>query len=193
VLHVKTRGPAEHLHFEPVEASRAGRGEIDLAWMSPHVGYELLDGARREVGIGNQDVRRLRHQRNSYKILLRFEMQPRKQRRIDGERANIAEKDGVAVGRSACGLRHADIAGRARPVVDDNGLSEKLRHAVLHNARDKVGGAGGRERHDHPDRLAGVVSGISREACGRRKRQHDDYSSDQFTHANLRRPRVFVG
>ncbi|MPM72548.1 hypothetical protein SDC9_119524 [bioreactor metagenome] len=72
-------------------------------------------------------------------------------------RAHGAHEQRVAVRRSACGHGAANVAARARAVVHHHGLTELLRQILRDHARQNVGGAARRERHDDGDRLAGIV------------------------------------
>src|SRR5450759_60623 len=48
------------------------------------------------------------------------------------------------------------IAAGAADVFDHDRLAQRFRHAVLDDARDRVGHATGRERHHHDDGAIGV-------------------------------------
>ena len=85
-------------------------------------------------------------------------------------RAELAEIEGVAVGRRAHHAADADAAAGAADVLDDHRLAERLPQPIVQDARDGVGRAAGRERHDHGDRPRriglrerGVAAG---ERCG---------------------------
>jgi hypothetical protein len=69
---------------------------------------------------------------------------------------HVADEQGVAVGR---GLRRGlerDIAVRARAVLDDEALAERLGELRRDDPRDDVRRAAGRVGHEHPHRAAGV-------------------------------------
>ena len=66
------------------------------------------------------------------------------------------QQHGIAVGRGTGGAAGSDHAAGAADVLDDELLAERLRHAVLDDARDRIGGAAGRERHHQRDRTAGI-------------------------------------
>jgi hypothetical protein len=71
-------------------------------------------------------------------------------------RADGAHEQRVAVARRLRGQRCADVAARARTVVDHDGLAERLAQLQADDAGQDVGGATGRERHDHGDRLGRI-------------------------------------
>jgi hypothetical protein len=75
----------------------------------------------------------------------------------------------VAVGLRAHGGLHADRAARARSVVDDDGLAQRIRHFLRDDARHDVGAAARRERHDHPDRLGRILASLRRDVGGRER------------------------
>jgi len=80
--------------------------------------------------------------------------------RVDRDRANIAEKQSVAIRRRPRGHFHADIAGGTRPVVNHDLLTERLREASLQQPDREVGCSGRRERHDDVDGPGGVAGGV---------------------------------
>jgi hypothetical protein len=70
----------------------------------------------------------------------------------DGERADGADADGVAVGRALRDRIDADGECTAGTVVYDDGLAELLRQARRDQARDVVGGAARGLRDDETQR-----------------------------------------
>ncbi len=62
------------------------------------------------------------------------------------------DQHGVPVGLGAGHVLGGEKAARARHVVDDDGLPEARRHLLAQHARQRVGGAARRERHDELDR-----------------------------------------
>ena len=68
--------------------------------------------------------------------------------RVDHHRAVEAEQQRVAVGRGLRDRLRADVAARARPVLDDHRLAEARAERLGHHARAVVGDAARRERHD---------------------------------------------
>ncbi|KAG1270965.1 hypothetical protein G6F65_012728 [Rhizopus arrhizus] len=79
--------------------------------------------------------------------------------RYDGQR--------VAVGLRGHQLARAGDARRARQILDDQGLRERLAQVFRHHAGDDVGGGPRRCRHDQADRMVGVA----RRLRGRRGQQ----------------------
>jgi len=126
---------------------------------------ELLQVLRRHVRrVDHEDVRHLREQRDRHEILVDVVRQLREHVRIHRERADVADDDRVAVRLGARDLLHRDVACSARLVVDDHLLAERLRHLRRHRARDDLGAAARRERHDEPHRLRrpGLREGAAR-------------------------------
>jgi hypothetical protein len=77
-------------------------------------------------------------------------------------RGDRHHQERVAVGRRfGCDVR-ADAAARARPVLGDHLLAERLGELVGHDARQNVGRLAGREGHDDADRLGGPLLGNGR-------------------------------
>ena len=82
--------------------------------------------------------------------------------------------DRVAVRVGARRNLGADRAAGARAVVDDELLAELLGQPRRQQARDDVGAAAGRERHDHAHRPLGPFSGLSmcsRQGCNESQEQ----------------------
>ena len=71
----------------------------------------------------HQHVRRIHELGDRRKILERIVGQVLEQRRVDRDRGR-GEQQRVAVGRRARDLAHADVAGGAAAVVDDDALAE---------------------------------------------------------------------
>ncbi len=67
----------------------------------------------------------------------------------------MGHHDGGAVGRRLGGHAHADHAGDAAAVVDDDLLAEMRRHALGDDAGHRIDPAAGRERHDQRHRPPG--------------------------------------
>ena len=60
---------------------------------------------------------------------------------------NLMQQHRIAVGSGAGRASGGDHAAGAADVFDDDLLPERLRHAVLHDARDRIGRTAGRVRH----------------------------------------------
>ena len=90
---------------------------------------------------------------------------------VDGEVADGGRADGVAVRRARGDRADADIAAGAGSVLDDEGLVENLVEPLAEDARQHVGRAAGRIRHDDlhravgPGRLARAPVAINRLAA----------------------------
>src|SRR5262249_15000705 len=84
-------------------------------------------------------------------VLFRVEADIRIERHPGGQR-HLVQQHRVPVRRGAGGAPGGDHAAGAADILDDDLLPERLREAVLHDARDRVGGAAGRIRHDERDR-----------------------------------------
>ena len=88
-----------------------------------------------------------------HQVLGRVERHLRVQVRIDRHRAARAHEQRVAVGRLLGHEVAGDVAVGAGAVLHHHRLAQRLRQRLRHGARDLVGGAAGREAHDHADRL----------------------------------------
>ena len=120
-------------------------------------GGELARGIDLHRGVHHQHGRVEHRHADRREILDRVVGQVAAQGRVDRDRAHRGEEQGVAVG---VGLGHVlgrDRAVRARPVLDDDGLSEQRSQPLGEQARDEIGGAAGGERDHELDRPVGIV------------------------------------
>ena len=91
----------------------------------------------------------------------------------------LPEHDGVTVRRRLRSNAHTDGAAAARPVVDDHRLTHRLGEILAEHARDEIGTAARRKRHDEADRAFREIvrGGADRRCscqcnCERRKKTH---------------------
>ena len=159
VHHVEAAGDlAEHLGLEPVLAAAARRGVVQLAGIRlgdrdqllHRVRLDIADATTSTPGTSTTCV-------TAMKSLVGATLQLREHRRVDRDGADVAEEDGVAVGRGLRRRVQADVARGAGAVLDHDLLAEQLGQARLQDAADEVRRAAGRERHDHAHRLVGVL------------------------------------
>ena len=87
---------------------------------------------------------------------------------VGGVRRVGRDEHGVAVGRRLLHRFRADEARRARLVVDDHRLLGDARDLLAERARELVGGAAGRERHDERELLVGILGVRERAGAGER-------------------------
>ncbi len=85
----------------------------------------------------------------------------------------------VAVGLGLGDVFRADDGAGAGLVLDDHGAAELLGHLLRERARDDVGAAAGRERHDDPGHLAGEIGG----ARCRRQSEADQGGEQELSEA----------
>ena len=170
----------EPLHFQTVQRARSGRSEVELARLRLRQRHELGDGIRRDAGVGDQDARDFRDQRDRDEILLRVDRQILKDRRIDRDRTDVAKVDRIAIGRCLCGCFHADVARCARPILDHDLLPERFAQLRRNDARHEVGRAARGERDDHLDGMVGVGR-----LCGRKRRKQHQRQHEQGPRRHL--------
>jgi hypothetical protein len=134
----------------------AGHAVLHLLLIGLHVGLELLEGLGRQVLLGDQHHRVGAAEANRLEILLAVVGQRLVERDVDRERAHMGEAQRVSIGSGARDLGDADRAAGAADILNDHLLAQRLAHALAEDARQGVGGAAGRERHDHGDRLVRI-------------------------------------
>jgi len=79
---------------------------------------------------------------------------------------------------------HRDVAGAARPTLDNDLLLPRFGQLGADQAGQDIGAAAGRERYDEHDRLVRIVLREQR-ACLQREQR--DEKSNEPVHVNLRR------
>ena len=148
------------------------RGRVrQLAGIVLCVGDQLRDRLERRIGRGRQQHVSARDQRDRLEVALDVVGQLRHHVARDGERADRPHADGVTVGIGFRREIEPDGQRPARAIVDDDLLAELLGKLRAEDARDRVGRAARRLRHDQPDRLVGKFGrGRPRESA--RKQQH---------------------
>ena len=146
----------------------AGRSEVDLAGIGLRVRDQVADRARGIGRVHHQRGRRDADPADRLEVLARIEPDVVVERRADAERAGVDQRDHAAVGRTLGDHPHADGAARAAAVVDDDRLAERFAELVGKDARDDVGAAARRERHDHGDRARGAGLCLRRGAAEKR-------------------------
>ena len=120
-----------------------------------------------ERGMHHQHVGKLRHHGDRRERLLHVERQRVVEIGVDGVRRGRRHQQRVAVGIAVGDEGRADVGAGARLVDDGERLLERGGILVRHHARQDVGVAAGRERHDDLRGRGRVVA--LRERCrGRR-------------------------
>src|SRR5690349_17557566 len=83
----------------------------------------------------------------------------------------------MAVGRRLGGDRSANRAAGATAVLDEERLAELLRERLLHDARDDIGAATRRVRHDERHWLRRPGERRGREGCENEGREHGSHGA----------------
>ena len=154
----------EDLAGEMVRAADAGRGIEHLPGFGARERDVLLQRVGRHRRMHDQDHRVARQQRDRREILQRIVGHRHAHMGRDDQRGFGGHQERVAV---RLGLGHrvgADPPGRAGAVLDVERLAVQGRQVRLQHARDQVGAAARRKRHDDAHR--------SRLRDARRRGQH---------------------
>jgi hypothetical protein len=157
VGHVQDKGVGHHLQVlegQVAGAAVAGRAVVQLAGLALGERDELLQVLHRQLGPHHVQAGHLRQQRHRHEGLGRVVGQLVEDVRVDRQRADVAEDDGVLVVRPRH-LGHGDVARAARLVVDEDALAQELGHLGGGGPGHDLAAAAGRERHDQADGLAG--------------------------------------
>ena len=140
----------------------AGRAEVELAGLRLGQRDKLLQRLGLDLRIDDDQHRHVGDVGDGNERGLDVERHLRIEELIGREDAGRRHQQRVAVGRSLGDRIGADIAARARAVLDDDRLAERLRHLVADRARQHVGEAAGGERRDQLDRTVGIILRLRR-------------------------------
>ena len=131
--------------------SAASRGHVDLARISLGVGDELGNGLGRNRWIHHHDTGLAADARDRRDVAKEIVIELIVERRVDYVWCTD-EEERVAVGGRAHDGFGGDIAGGARPVLDDEWLAEPLRQPLADQAREDVIRATGGKADDYAHR-----------------------------------------
>ncbi len=160
--HMQDVGPAQVLEpfggemGRPAEA--AARIGI-LAGRGAHERDQLGHARRGDIGTHHQHIGKRAHQRYRVEVAHRIETQIAAQMRKQRRGGTRRDQQRVAVGRGLGGERRAGGAGGARRILDDDRPVPALCESLGNHARDNVGRAARRERHDDTDGALGIGRG----------------------------------
>ena len=145
----------------------AGRGIGVLVGLGLELRHQVPDILHRYVGRRDHQRRRVADQADRREVGDRVVAQLL-QRGIHRVRGDVAEHQGMAVGRGTADELARDRTVGACPVVDDHRLAEQRPELLGDGARHRVVAATGRGRHDDRDGLVGV--GHGGRSCGSQRR-----------------------
>jgi len=104
----------------------------------------------------HHEHRHVGDERNRRECLAGIERHRPVEKFIDALEAGRGHQQRVAVRLRLGDDVGADIAARARTILDDDRLAERLRELLAHRAGEHVDQPARRERRDHADRPVGV-------------------------------------
>ena len=139
------------------------RGNQHLVGVLPQIGDQLRDGGGLDPRrIDDQRIRHMRHHDDGFE-LRGIEAEFWIEVVIDDQRRRRRRKQSVAIRRRVVDRLGADIAGRARPVVDDDRLPPFARQPLRDDARHRIRRSAGQvsilgARHDRRYQCVAAVS-----------------------------------
>ena len=151
VLHLDTRNARELLHRQVLGRTDARRaivqhfGGISLCRLD-----QVLHAVERAGGVHHDHVRRFGNRAHGDQVLHRVIGQLGKDVREHADDGPLNQHR-VAVRRRLGHEVVADVARGAWPVVDDHGLAQQRAQPLGHHARQDIGSAARRKRHDQLD------------------------------------------
>jgi hypothetical protein len=114
---------------------------------------------RQDLRVDDQQERILGEQAHGLEVLVGIVCDLAIHTGIDREFADTGDEHRVAVSRCARRGLDANHAGRARPIVRNDGLAERSRKPGSERTRYEVGASAGGKRHDELDRLRWIGLG----------------------------------
>jgi len=167
------------------EARHSRRAVVERAGLGLRERDELCEIVRGQARENHQHIRLAADHADGREILDRVVGEGAAERRRNRLRARRGDADSGAVGRR---LRHrldADIAAGAGAVFDHDLCAEGRRELLRDDARNDVGAAAGRERHDQADRSLRPRAVCGLRGGGGRKRGARNQERDKADHAVL--------
>jgi hypothetical protein len=151
-----------------VRRARRARGVVERPGTFLRERDELRHRGHRHVRVHAQQVRRVGNVRDRGEVrdaVGRLGIEHGN----DHQRADVAQHQGVAVGRGLGEQLESDSTRRARPALDDHLLRPFLGELGTDQPRQDVGSATRRERHDDADRLHREILGVGAGAESNRR------------------------
>ena len=145
---------AEHVHGRARPGGAVGVAECRVLLQAVHRFLQVAARRRRRRGPDEGHVDRDRNAGEVRVDVVGGAVGERGGHRGDRE-GDVVDQERVAVGRRARHLGGGDGAAGAGAVLHQHRLAHRLAHALPDQARDDVGGAAGRERHQDAHRLRG--------------------------------------
>src|SRR5262245_37856013 len=133
----------------------AARRHVDLSRVGLGVSDELRDCLGRNRWMHRYDVRLPANACDRRDVADEIETKLVIERGIDGV-PTAHDEEGITVRGRTHGCLGSNIAGRTRPVFNDEWLAEPLGEPLAYQPCKDVTRAGGRKRHDHAHRLRRV-------------------------------------
>src|SRR6476661_8789870 len=133
-----------------LRTSESYRAIIQLLWMRFGIRDEFTQALHWQLLANDDDVRHRHELRNGLQFF-RIVVELLEEAAVRGERAYASDEQSVTVRRRAADGGSADVAARARHVVINDRLTERLLHLAEHDPRDHVARASSCVRYDNVD------------------------------------------
>ena len=194
---VDTRRALQHFHRQLRCRTGSSRGVVQLAGLRFRQGDEFSQRSGLDPRIKHQQIGGRRHHCDRLEILERIIFEIGIRARRNHVRAGGAHGQGVTVRVGACGDLGAQRAAGTTTIVDDDLLTKTLAKLLPNDARDDVGGATRRKRHDQANWLARVRRCLRQRSASPQRttchHRHARHHLQCFTHHALLIGFLFAG
>ena len=151
-----------------LRGSVAARRHVELAGVRLGVGDKLGNRLGRNRWVHHHDVGCADDSRDWRDVADECEIELLVERRVDGIRLTDREKH-IAIGGSTNDRFGGDIGACARPILDDEWLTEPFRQPLTHDAREDVECAARGHPNDDPHRPRRIGLRPSKARCSRQR------------------------
>ena len=150
MVHLDIRRAHQRHHGNMRNAARPGGGEGHAAILGPRASDNIGHAPQPGILRRHHDHGAIGHLANCCEVI-KLIGQVAAEMRLDGDGANWGKQNGLPIGPRPRHFRRTDGAAGTGDVTYHNRLAERCRHVVLHQPRDDIRWAAGREIHNKRD------------------------------------------
>ena len=147
-------GRLQHLGDQVMRGADADAADLEFAGLGLGALNDLGQSRRAKLLAGAKRIDAVAGLADRNEVAQEIDVALRLHRGVGGVRARSLQQR-IAVRLGLPDALRAETAGRARHVLDDDGLAERFFHPALRDPHRGIGRPARRERYDDLDRLAG--------------------------------------